>query len=112
MLCISHLSEHDQYLEKQLHLQKQLANLWENYQTRFNEDKWQKELDKLKNKLEKYRQLKEAINHVLGINQFNDSMEDNDKFQRLMQTVQDAIREEDQTNVVPSKFYYSIEKSK
>ncbi|CAF0878930.1 unnamed protein product [Rotaria sp. Silwood1] len=94
MLCIKHLSEHDKYIENQIQFQKQLEHLWNNYTSIFNEDKIKKEFQKLKIKLENYQKLSEDINNVLLINHFHDSMENNQKLQIAIQTVQKAIEQE------------------
>ncbi|CAF2382360.1 unnamed protein product [Rotaria sp. Silwood2] len=97
MLCIKHLSEHDKYIEKQIQFQKQLEHLWNNYISIFNEDKIQKELQKLKIKLEKHQKLSKDINHLLLINHFHDSMENNQKLEMAIQTVQKAIEQENRS---------------
>jgi hypothetical protein len=91
MLCIQHLSEHDKYIEKQIQDQKQLENLWKNYNSIINEDKIHQELNRLNNQLDNYRKLKEEINHLLLINHFHDSIENYQKFQTAIQTIQKEI---------------------
>jgi len=108
MLCIQHLSEHDKYIEKQIQFKKQLDNLWKNYNLIFNEDKIINEYEKLRIKLENYRILKENINNLLSINHFHDSIENNQKFQMTIQLIQKAIEQENQSNLILSKLFYSI----
>lgn len=97
MLCIKHLSEHDKYIDKQIQLQKQLENLWNNYISIFNEDKIQEEFHKLKTKLDYHQRLKKYIERLLVINQFPDSLENDDKFQTAIDTIQTAIEQENQS---------------
>jgi len=113
MLCIQHLSEHDKYIEKQIQYQKQLGILWKNYSLVFNEEKVENEYEKLKAKLETYRELKENINSLLLINHFNDSIENNQKFQMAIQTVQKAIQRENQSkSLIRMSFYSKIKPKK
>jgi hypothetical protein len=113
MLCIQHLSEHDKYIEKQIQYQKQLGILWKNYSLVFNEEKVENEYEKLKAKLETYRELKENINSLLLINHFNDSIENNQKFQMAIQTVQKAVQQENQSkSLIRMPFYSKIKPKK
>jgi hypothetical protein len=101
MLCIEHLSEHDKYIDKQIEFQKQLEVLWKNYCLLFNYEKIQKEFELLKNKIDNYQQLKEQINGLLSNHHFENSMENNQKIQTAIQTVQSAIKQENQSNLFP-----------
>lgn len=96
MLCIQHLSEHDKYIEKQIKSQKELEILWKNYMNIFNEEKLVNQLEELKLKLEYYRELKQEMNNLLLINHFQDSIENNQKFQKAIQVIQNAIQQENQ----------------
>jgi hypothetical protein len=108
MLCIQHLSEHDKYIDKQIQFQKELEILWKNYNFIFNEDKIRNEYEKLRIKLENYQNLKDNINNLLSINHFQDSIENNQKFQMTIQLIQKAIEQENQSNLIMSKSFYSI----
>jgi hypothetical protein len=94
MLCIQHLSEHEKNIEKQIQSKKQLENLWQNYNLIFNEKQYEKKFEKLKIKLENYHKLKHDINNLLSINHFNDTIENNQKFQLTIQIIQNAIQQE------------------
>jgi PHP family Zn ribbon phosphoesterase len=96
MLCIKHLSEHDQ-----------LEYLWKDYSLSFNEEKIQKEFQKLKTKLENYQQLSKEIRHLLLIKNFNDSIENNQKLQTAIETVKKAIEQEDQLESIIGMLVYS-----
>ncbi|UJR35230.1 hypothetical protein I4U23_027995 [Adineta vaga] len=97
MLCIQHLSEHDKYIEKQLQYQNQLEDLWTNYHSLFNEEKVEEEFQKLKIKLDNFRQLNHEIKHLLSLKNFHDSIENNEKLQIGIQMVQKAIEQENQS---------------
>jgi len=103
MLCIQHLSEHDKYIDKQIQYQKQLENLWKNYNLIFNEDKIQEQVNILTSQLENHRKLKQEIKNLLLINHFHDSMENDQKFQIAIQTVQKAIEHENQSKFIIRK---------
>ncbi len=103
MLCIQHLSEHDKYIDKQIQYQKQLENLWNNYNLIFNEDKIQEQVNILTSQLENHRKLKQEIKNLLLINHFHDSMENDQKFQTAIQTVQKAIEHENQSKLIIRK---------
>jgi hypothetical protein len=107
MLCIKHLSEHDKYIDKQIQSQKQLEYLWKDYSLIFNEEKIQKEFQKLKTKLENYQQLSKEIRHLLLIKNFNDSIENNQKLQTAIETVKKAIEQEDQLESIIGMLVYS-----
>ncbi len=107
MLCIQHLSEHDKYIEKQIQCQKQLEFLWKNYSLIFNEEKIENDYQKLKIKLENFRELKQEINHLLLIKHFHDSIDNNQKFQMAIQVVQHAIEQENQSKSIIRKLFYS-----
>ncbi len=107
MLCIKHLSEHDKYIDKQIQSQKQLEYLWKDYSLSFNEEKIQKEFQKLKTKLENYQQLSKEIRHLLLIKNFNDSIENNQKLQTAIETVKKAIEQEDQLESIIGMLVYS-----
>ncbi|CAF0987258.1 unnamed protein product [Rotaria sordida] len=109
MLCIKHLSEHDKYIEKQIQFQKQLEELWNNYISIFNEDKIQKEFQKLKIKLENYQKLSKDIKNLLLINHFHDSMENNQKLQMAIETVQKAIEQENRSKSIICDIHPKIE---
>ncbi len=101
MLCIQHLSEHDKYIEKQIEFKNQLENLWKHYMNLFDYEKIQKQFQLLKNKMDNYQQLNKDINELLLINQFENSIENNHKFQMAIQTVQNAIQQETQAKLFP-----------
>jgi uncharacterized protein with NRDE domain len=103
MLCIQHLSEHDKYIDKQIQYQKQLENLWNNYNLIFNEDKIQEQVNILTSQLENHRKLKQEIKNLLLINHFHDSMENDQKFQTAIQTIQKAIEHENQSKLIIRK---------
>ncbi|CAF3553593.1 unnamed protein product [Rotaria sordida] len=109
MLCIKHLSEHDKYIEKQIQFQKQLEELWNNYISIFNEDKIQKEFQILKIKLENYQKLSKDIKNLLLINHFHDSMENNQKLQMAIETVQKAIEQENRSKSIICDIHPKIE---
>ena len=83
MLCIEHLSEHEQLMEKQC----QLGKLWENFQGIFQEKKIEEQLIKLQMKLENYRKLKEDIENFLSGDQSNE-------YQQAIEMIEKAIEEE------------------
>ncbi len=103
MLCIQHLSEHDKYIDTQIQSQKQLENLWNNYNLIFNEDKIQEQVNILTSQLENHRKLKQEIKNLLLINHFHDSMENDQKFQTAIQTIQKAIEHENQSKLIIRK---------
>ncbi|CAF0717628.1 unnamed protein product [Adineta steineri] len=109
MLCIKHLSEHDKYIEKQIQCQKQLEYVWNNYILLFNEDKIEEEFQKLKNKLEKYRELNESIQNLLLIKNFHNSTENNQKIRMAIEKVQQAIEEEKQLQSIVENINPKIE---
>lgn len=86
MLCIEHLSEHEQWMAKQ----SQLGKLWENFQGIFQEKKVEEQLSKLQMKLENYRKLKEDIENFLSSKDFHQSNE----CQRAIEMIEKAIEEE------------------
>jgi hypothetical protein len=100
MLCIHHLSEHDKYIDKQIQLQKQLENLWKNYNFVFNEEKMENQLEKLQIKLGNYRELKQGIQKLLSMNHFHDLNENDQQFQTAIQIVQKAIEHENQEQIM------------
>src|SRR5690349_7441343 len=112
MLCIQHLSEHDKYIEKQIQYQKELDILWKNYNLIFNQENILNEFQHLKNKIENYRKLKQDINQLLLINHYQDSIENNQKFQIAIQTVQKAIEHEKQSKLIILMSFYSKTKSR
>jgi len=107
MLCIKHLSEHDKYIDKQIQCQKQLEYLWKDYSLIFNEEKIQKEFQKLKTKLENYQQLSKEIRNLLLIKNFNESIENNQKLQTAIETVKKAIEQENQLESMIGMLVYS-----
>ncbi len=109
MLCIQHLSEHDKYIDKQMQDQKQLKNLWKNYNSIFNEDNIQEELQRLKNQLETHLELKEEINSLLSINYFHDSIDNHQRFQTAIQKVQQAIESKQKVNDYSENVQLKIE---
>ncbi len=93
MLCAKHLSEHDQYIDKQTQYQNELKRVWNNYIKIFNEDKIQQEFKNLKIKLENHQKLSENIENLLTMNHYHDSINENEKLQTAIETVQKAIAE-------------------
>jgi hypothetical protein len=68
MLCSKHLSEHDQYIEKQTQLQNELKYVWSHYIELFNQDEIRKEIKYLQIKLKHHRILNEVVNNSLSHN--------------------------------------------
>ena len=98
-LCIQHLMEHEKSIEKQINDQKQLEILWKDYSLNFNEKKMFEEFIQLKTKLFNYQKLKEEINQLLGIHHFEDSIDNSQKFEKAIQTIQKAMDEEQQSTI-------------
>lgn len=98
MLCIQHLSEHEKYIEKQMEFKKQLENLWKNYLEIFNEENILREFEKLKAKIDYYKELKKQVHNLLFINHFHDSIDNNHIFENTIQLIQNAIQQEKQLN--------------
>lgn len=96
MLCIEHLSEHDRAIEKQIQLQKRLANLWMNFQGVFQENKLEEQLRILQMKLDNYRKIKEEIQSLLLVKHFHQSNEHQQNFQQAIQMIENAIEQEDE----------------
>ena len=94
MLCIEHLAEHDQLIEKQIQLQKQLENLWTNFRGVCEE-----QIRKLQMKIDSYRKLKEQTENLLLIKHFHHSIEHQENFQRAIQMIENAIDEENQMKI-------------
>ncbi|CAF1158720.1 unnamed protein product [Rotaria sordida] len=97
MLCIEHLCEHEQYIEKHMHHRNQLEELFNNYSVIFDEDECLKEIKRLQKKLEEYQRLCGVTKNLLSIHSSHSSMENNEKFQKVIEAVKQAIKQENQS---------------
>ncbi|CAF1148377.1 unnamed protein product [Rotaria sordida] len=97
MLCIEHLYEHEQYIEKHMHHRNQLEELFNNYSVIFDEDECLKEIKRLQKKLEEYQRLCGVTKNLLSIHSSHSSMENNEKFQKVIEAVKQAIKQENQS---------------
>ncbi|CAF4186287.1 unnamed protein product [Rotaria sordida] len=97
MLCIEHLCEHEQYIEKHMHHRNQLEELFNNYSVIFDEDECLKEIQRLQKKLEEYQRLCGVTKNLLSIHSSHSSMENNEKFQKVIEAVKQAIKQENQS---------------
>jgi hypothetical protein len=103
MLCIKHLSEHDKYIEKQIQLQQ----LWSDYSLIFNEKEIQQQIQQLKIKLENYQQLNKEIQDLLLIKHLQNSVENNEKLQMAINTIEKVIEQEKESKAIISEIFYS-----
>ncbi|CAF1022456.1 unnamed protein product [Adineta steineri] len=101
MLCITHLSEHDQYIKEQIQSQTELKHLWNEYIKMFNEEQIQREIESLNIKLENYQKLKENVNNLLSTDCSDQSIDQNEKLQKAIEKVQDAIAQENRSKSMP-----------
>ncbi|CAF1395445.1 unnamed protein product [Rotaria sordida] len=97
MLCLTHLTEHDQCIKNRTQYQNKLKDLWDIYTTKFDEDKIEKQIQNLKIELENYQNLKKCIENLLSINHFHGSMENNQKFEIAIAKLQKVIEQKNQS---------------
>ncbi|CAF1146145.1 unnamed protein product [Adineta steineri] len=103
MLCIQHLSEHDQCIRNKIQYQNELKQLWNNYIKIFNEDQIREQLKILHTKLENHQKLNEYVNDLLSTdsllstNHLDESIAMNEKLQEAIEKVQDANEQEIQS---------------
>lgn len=109
MLCIQHLSEHEKSVEKQLDYHNQLDGLWKDYSLRVNEKNLFEQFLKLKTKLFNFQKLKEETKELLAITHLQDSMENVQRFEKVIERVQQAMDEENTSKMLERK-RESIEK--
>ncbi|CAF1273835.1 unnamed protein product [Rotaria sordida] len=97
MLCLKHLTEHDQCIKNRTQYQNKLKDLWDIYTAKFDEDKVEKQIQNLKIELKNYQNLKKCIENLLSINHFHGSMENNQKFEIAIAKLQKVIEQKNQS---------------
>lgn len=103
MLCIRHLAQHDRYIERQIQSQSELEELWTRYLSIFNEQKLEEQLQKLIQKLDDFRRMKNDIDSILQIRNFHDSTANADRLRSAIRAVREAIEQSDPFDAVRPK---------
>ncbi|CAF1118934.1 unnamed protein product [Adineta steineri] len=99
MLCLKHLFEHDEYIEKQIQHQDKLKVLRNSCFQIFN-DVIRTEMKSLNEKIQYHHKLIEYIDSLLSINYLDESMNKNEKLQAAIKVVQKVIAQENRSRSI------------
>ena len=105
MLCIRHLSEHEQTSEERIEIQEALRQCWNIYSSNFNEFEVIRQIENQKKKLREYQSLKTFVTHLLSMSHSQVLTIDQTIFHDVLRKIHDGIRMTNPPPMISGRFF-------
>lgn len=112
MLCIKHLDEHESCSKDRKKKREQLNNLWNEYETIFDENRKQIKAENLRRALYSHEQLRGTVNRTLSMDECHASIEENETLDMLIEIVLQQLHKENRSSSFSSKLFNVIQRQK